>query len=61
MRPKEPRIFDAQPLIDLRDKLQVDYWSQRLEVTPAEINEAVRTVGPNRTAVAIWLGRPDAL
>jgi hypothetical protein len=61
MRPKEPRTFDAQPLIDLQDKPQVHYWSRRLEVTPAEITDAVRAVGPNRTAVAIWLGRPDAL
>ena len=56
-----PRSFEAQPFIDLTDRPQVDYWSDRLDVSPEEIDEAVKAVGPHRTAVAIWLGRPDAL
>ncbi|MDP3175778.1 MAG: DUF3606 domain-containing protein [Phenylobacterium sp.] len=61
MRPAEPRSFETQPLIDRQDALQVDYWCKRLEVSAEDIDEAVRAVGPNRTAVAIWLGRPEAL
>ena len=61
MRPAEPRTFETQPFIDLHDRPQVHYWSARLEVSPDEIDEAVRVVGPHRTAVAIWLGRPDAI
>lgn len=61
MRPDEPRTFEAPPLIDVMDEGQLAYWSERLDATADELREAVREVGPNRTAVAIWLGRADAI
>lgn len=61
MRLREPRNCEPPPLIDLRDARQVAYWSERLDATCDELREAVREVGPNRTAVAIWLGCADAL
>lgn len=61
MRPEEARAFEPPPLIDLKDHTQVAYWSERLDATFEELRQAVREVGPNRTAVAIWLGRADAL
>lgn len=61
MHGEEPRPFQPPPLIDLMDHVQMAYWSERLDATSEELREAVREVGPNRTAVAIWLGRPDAV
>lgn len=61
MRPDEDRSFEPPIVIDLEDTRQVSYWADRLQATPDEISEAVQNVGPNRTAVAIWLGRGDAL
>ena len=40
---------------------QVRYWADRLKVTPEDVREAVEAVGPNCTAVAIWLGSPHAV
>ncbi|MET0295363.1 MAG: DUF3606 domain-containing protein, partial [Phenylobacterium sp.] len=37
------------------------YWSERLEASFEELRDAIREVGPNRTAVAIWLGRGHTL
>jgi hypothetical protein len=61
MRPEAPRTFEPPPLIDLKDDGQLAYWSQRLDATIDELRQAVGEVGPNRTAVAIWLGRADAV
>jgi hypothetical protein len=61
MRPDPDRSFDPPSVIDLKDQRQVDYWADRLQATPDEITEAVENVGPHRTAVAIWLGRGDAV
>lgn len=61
MRPDEDRSFEPPAVIDLEDSRQVNYWADRLQATPDEISEAVQNVGPNRTAVAIWLGRGDAV
>lgn len=61
MRPEDPRTFEPPPLIDLKDATQAAYWSERLDATLEELRQAIREVGPNRTAVAIWLGRPDAI
>jgi hypothetical protein len=61
MRPGQDRSFEPPLVIDLTDPNQVDYWADRLQATPDEITEAVESVGPNRTAVAIWLGRGDAV
>jgi hypothetical protein len=56
-----PEPCDAPAEIDYLDQEQLRYWAERLEATPAEVVEAVRTVGPNCTAVAIWLGSADAV
>ena len=61
MGPDEDRSFEPPAMIDLQDDGQVTYWAERLQATPDEINEAVQNVGPHRTAVAIWLGRGDAI
>ena len=62
MRPQEDRAFeDPHRPIDLRDAAEVAYLMDRLGATPAELAEAVNTVGPNRTAVAIFLGESGAL
>lgn len=61
MRPEELRTFEPPPLIDLKDDHQVAYWSERLEATIEELRQAIHEVGPNRTAVAIWLGRGHAV
>lgn len=61
MRPEEPRAVEPAPLIDLMDETQVAYWSERLDASIEELRQAIRQVGPNRTAVAIWLGRVDAI
>ncbi|MDD3838072.1 MAG: DUF3606 domain-containing protein [Phenylobacterium sp.] len=61
MRPDEPRAFEPPPLIDPKDHAQLTYWSERLDATVDELKQAIRQVGPNRTAVAIWLGRGDAV
>ena len=67
MRPSEGRtfinnrVFDEQQPIDLKDDNQVRYWADRLQATPAEVVDAVRHVGANATAVAIWLGSAGAV
>jgi hypothetical protein len=67
MRPTEGRtfinnqVFDEHRPIDLDDDAQVRYWAERLQATPAEIAQAIQNVGPNTTAVAIWLGSAGAV
>ena len=67
MRPSEgttfihTQVFDEHQPIDTEHDAQVRYWADRLKVTPEDIREAVEAVGPNCTAVAIWLGSPNAL
>ena len=55
------QVFGEHHPIDTGDAGQVRYWADRLKATPEEICEAVGTVGPNCTAVAIWLGSPQAI
>ncbi|WP_334162363.1 DUF3606 domain-containing protein [Phenylobacterium sp.] len=56
MRPHEPRSFEGPGDINLDDPDEVNYWAERLEATPEELAEAVQKVGPNRTAVGLYLG-----
>lgn len=56
MRPQEHRSFDGPGDINLEDPDEVSYWAERLEATPEELAEAVEKVGPNRTAVGLYLG-----
>jgi hypothetical protein len=57
----DPANADGHEEIDPRDHHQLQYWAGRLGATPEELMEAVQTVGPNSTAVAIWLGSADAV
>ncbi len=62
MRPDETRHIEPDDHeIDLKDEGQVRYWAEKLDATADELNQAVEAVGPNRTAVAIWLGSADAV
>lgn len=57
MRPDEPRHFDDHDReLDLSDGDQVKAWADRYAVEEAAIREACAAVGPNRTAVELWLG-----
>jgi hypothetical protein len=56
MRPDEPRSFADSRLINIEDESQVLALAERYEVAPDELVEAVAQVGPNLTAVEIWLG-----
>ncbi|HEY8618137.1 DUF3606 domain-containing protein [Phenylobacterium sp.] len=58
MRPNEERSFDGPGDIDLGDAEEVRYWAERLEASPEELADAVEKVGPNRTAVGLYLGQP---
>lgn len=61
MRPDEPKSFDPHQPIDLADQRQVTALSDRFGATHEELAEAVEKVGPQPVAVAIFLGRPDAV
>lgn len=51
-RPAEPRVIDAA------DPEQLRQTAQELRCTPETVAEAVGKVGPNRTAVELWLAAP---
>ena len=61
MRPDEPKTFDPHEPIDLSSEGKVAEMSEKLDATPQELAEAVVKVGPQPVAVAIFLGRPDAV
>ncbi len=61
MRPDEPKSFDPHRPIDLGDAHQVTALADRFGATHEELAEAVEKVGPQPVAVAIFLGRPDAV
>jgi hypothetical protein len=54
-------VYDEHEPIDLMNDGQVRYWCERLSASPDEIRKAVTAVGPNCTAVAIWLGSAQPL
>ncbi len=60
MRPEEARTFEGPGQIDLDDPEEVRYWTERLEATREELEDAIRRVGPNRTAVGLYLGEAEA-
>lgn len=51
-RPPEPRVIDAG------DADQVRAVAEQMKVRPERVREAVEVVGPNRTAVELWLTAP---
>lgn len=57
-REAERRAFESSHTIDVNDGRALRFWSQRLGVSPQEIAEVVREVGPNTTAVALKLEAP---
>jgi hypothetical protein len=54
----EPQRFADDRTIDPGDQDAVRFWAQKLGVSEAAIQEAVRQVGPNSTAVALKLEAP---
>lgn len=61
MRPDEPKNFDPHEPIDLADAAQVKQVTEALDATHEELAEAIDKVGSQPVAVAIYLGRPDAV
>ena len=61
MRPDEPKNFDPHEPIDLADAAQVKQVARALDATHEELAEAIEKVGPQPVAVAIFLGRSDAI
>jgi hypothetical protein len=57
-RDPERRSFEACRTIDVSDERALRFWSKRLGVSPQEIAEVVKEVGPNTTAVALKLEAP---
>jgi hypothetical protein len=54
----ERRSFEQCRTIDVGDARALRFWSERLGVSPEDIAQAVREVGPNTTAVALKLDAP---
>lgn len=61
MRPVEPKAFDTHEPIDLSDPAMVRELTEKLDCSQDELAQAVEKVGPQPVAVAIYLGKPDAL
>lgn len=55
MRPPEEQTFDPHTPIDPANEEQLKSVAAALDATPNEVREAVGKVGPNPTAVSIWL------
>jgi len=58
-RETEACSFEACRTIDVTDQRAMRFWSDRLGVTPEEIVQVVKEVGPNTTAVALKLDAPE--
>ncbi|HVK41704.1 MAG: hypothetical protein K0Q62_767 [Phenylobacterium sp.] len=61
MRPDEPKTFDPHEHIDLSDEGKVAEMIEKLDVSRDELIEAVEKVGSQPVAVALFLGRADAV
>lgn len=61
MRPDEPKTFDPHEHIDLFDEGKVAEMIEKLDVSRDELIEAVEKVGSQPVAVALFLGRADAI
>ena len=55
-----PDSFEDCRTIDVTDERCLRFWSRRLGVSPQEIADVVREVGPNLTAVALKLEAPQS-
>jgi hypothetical protein len=58
-REAERRSFAACRTIDVTDRRAMRFWAEHLGVTPEDIAEVVKQVGPNSTAVALKLEAPQ--
>jgi hypothetical protein len=56
MRGPEPRSFAEVRELDPDDPVMVEAFAVHCRVEPDEVTAAIEQVGPNRTAVEIWLG-----
>ena len=61
MRPDEPNTFDPHEPIDLSNEGKVAEMTEKLDVSRDELVEAVEKVGSQPVAVALFLGRADAI
>lgn len=61
MRPDEPKSFDPHEPIDLANPAKVREMTHKLDCSEEDLATAVNQVGPQPVAVAIFLGRSDAL
>ncbi|CAN7607057.1 DUF3606 domain-containing protein [Phenylobacterium sp. LjRoot164] len=61
MRPDEPKSFDPHEAIDLTNPAKVREMTDKLDCSEEDLADAVGQVGPQPVAVAIFLGRLDAL
>lgn len=50
LRIEEPRSWDPPADIDLNDQDAVRYWTERLQVTPMELEEVVERVWLSQSA-----------
>ena len=56
MRPIERRSFEEVRELDARDPELIEAFAVAYGLQPEEVATAIEQVGPNRTAVEIWLG-----
>ena len=61
MRPDEPKTFDPHEPIDLANPEKVREITEKLDCSAEELADAVDQVGSNPVAVALILGRPEAV
>lgn len=61
MRPDEPKTFDTHEPIDLSNEAKVVEMTEKLDCSHEELVQAIEKVGPQPVAVAIFLGKSDAL
>lgn len=61
MRPDEPKTFDPHEPIDLANPDKVREITEKLDCSEQELADAVDQVGPHPVAVALKLGKPEAV
>lgn len=61
MRPDEPKTFDPHEPIDLGNPAKIREMTERLDCSEQELVDAVEQVGAHPVAVALKLGRPEAV
>lgn len=54
----EPRSFATPETVDLDDDASVQACAERLDAKPEDVRAAAQAVGPNLTAIELWLDAP---